>query len=67
LQLTNRLHNYTHYEQYTQETYHFDLADDKIQAIHAFKVPMEQRHLEFAIKRMNTFAITGRITPIVLV
>jgi transglutaminase-like putative cysteine protease len=23
-------------EQYTQETYHFDLSDDKIQAVHAF-------------------------------
>jgi transglutaminase-like putative cysteine protease len=36
LQITIRLHNLLTMEQYTQETYHFDLSDDKIQAVHAF-------------------------------
>jgi lipid A disaccharide synthetase len=36
LQKTIRLHNLLAMEQYTQETYHFDLSDDKIQAVHAF-------------------------------
>lgn len=51
MQLTNRLHNLLTMEQYTQETYHFDLADDKIQAIHAFlSTDGATTPKEFAIK-----------------
>jgi len=51
LQLTNRLHNLLTMEQYTQETYHFDLADDKIQAIHTFlSTDGATTPKEFAIK-----------------
>jgi hypothetical protein len=47
-------------EQYTQETYHFDLSDDKIQAVHAFlNKDGASTAKEFGSKPINMFAITG--------
>jgi len=51
LQLTIRLHNIFAMEQYTQETYHFDFANEKIQSFHALiKKENTSSNKEFAIK-----------------